>query len=149
MFPPRRKARQASRRKPPVNRTPTVGSAPTVAVEGGEIESIEYLANGSSLRATVYGKLGRKVQVEVHGFRDAGNNEMEEMQFTVPIKLDGPAEAPLVTIETDDRVLIIKTTVGTLQASPSVNGPWKNIETPLQLNLNDLRAAEFYRAVNP
>ena len=121
----------------------------TVAVEDGEIESIEYLANGSSLRATVYGKLVRKVQVEVNGFRDAGNNEMEEMQFTVPIKLDGPAEAPLVTIETDDRVLIIKTTVGTLQASPSLNGPWKNIETPLQLNLNDLRAAEFYRAVNP
>ena len=52
---------------------------------------------------------------------------MREMQFTVQIKLDGPAEAPLVTIETDDRVLIIKTTVGTLQASPSVNDPWKNI----------------------
>ena len=74
---------------------------------------------------------------------------MQEMQFTVQIKLDGTAEAPLVTIEKDDRVLIIKTTVGTLQASPSLNGPWKNIETPLQLNLNDLRAAEFYRAVNP
>tara|TARA_Y100001933_G_C18954767_1_gene545455 strand:- start:1007 stop:1405 length:399 start_codon:yes stop_codon:yes gene_type:complete len=132
-----------------VNRTPTVGSALSVAVEGGEIESIEYLANGSSLRATVYGRLGRKVQVEVNGFRDAGNNEMQEMQFTVQIKLDGTAEAPLVTIEKDDRVLIIKTTVGTLQASPSVNDPWKNIETPLHLNLNDLRSAEFYRAVNP
>ena len=106
-----------------MKRAPTVGSALTVAVEGGEIESIEYLANGSSLRATVYGKLGRKVQVEVNGFRDAGNNEMEEMQFTVPIKLDGPAETPLVTIETDDRVLIIKTTVGTLQSSPSVKRP--------------------------
>ena len=76
-----------------------------VAVEGGEIESIEYIANGSSLRATVYGKLGRKVQVEVNSFRDSGNNEMQEMQSTVPIKLDGPAEASLVTIETDDRVL--------------------------------------------
>jgi len=126
-----------------VNRTPTVGSALTVAVEGGEIESIEYLANKSSLRATVSGKLGRKVQVAVNGFRDAGNNEMQEMQFTVQIKLDGPAEAPLVTIETHDRVLIIKTTVGTLQASPGVDDPWKNIETPLQLNLNDLGQPSF------
>ena len=74
---------------------------------------------------------------------------MQEMQFNVQIKLDGPAEASLVTIATDDRVLIIKTTVGTLQASPSVNEPWKNIETPQQLNLNDLRPADFYRAVNP
>ena len=132
-----------------MNRIPTVGSALTVAVEGGEIEYLEYLTNESSLRATVYGKLGRKVQVAVNGFRDAGKNEMQEMQFTVQIKLDGPAEAPFVTIEKDDRVLIIKTTVGTLQASPSVNEPWKIIETPLQLNLNDLLSAGFYRAVNP
>ena len=126
-----------------MNRTPTVGSAPTVAVEGGEIESIEYLANGSSLRATVYGKLGRKVQVEVNGFRDAGNNEMEGMQFTVPVKQDGPAEAPLVTIETGDGILIINTTVGTLQASPSVNSPWENVEAPLQLNLKTLEQRSF------
>ena len=124
-------------------------SALTVAVEGGEIESIEYLTDGSSLRATVYGELSREVQFKVSGIRDAGNNEMEGMQFTVPVKQDGPAEAPLVTIETGDGILIINTTVGTLQASPSVNGPWENVEAPLQLNLNDLGAAEFYRAVNP
>ncbi len=120
-----------------------------MAVEGGEIESIGYLADGSSLRATVYGELSREVQVKVSGIRDAGNNEMEGMQFTVPVKQDSPAEAPLVTIETGDGILIINTTVGTLQASPSVNGPWENVEAPLQLNLNDLGAAEFYRAVNP
>ena len=120
-----------------------------MAVEGGEIESIEYFADGSSMRATVYGELSREVQVKMSGIRDAGNNEMEGMQFTVPVKQDGPAEAPLVTIETGDGILIINTTVGTLQASPSVNDPWKNIETPPQLNLNDLRSAEFYRAVNP
>ena len=79
-----------------MNRTPTVGSALTVAVEGGEIESIGCLADGSSLRATVYGELSREVQVKVSGIWDAGNNEMEGMQFTVPVKQDGPAEAPLV-----------------------------------------------------
>ena len=118
-----------------------------MVVESGEIESIEYFADGSSLRSTVYGELSREVQVKVSGIRDAGNNEMEGMQFTVPVKQDSPAEAPLVTIETGDGILIINTTVGTLQASPSVNGPWENVEAPLQLNLNDLGAAEFYRAV--
>lgn len=126
-----------------MNRTPTVGSALTVAVEGGEIESIEYLADGSSLRATVYGELSREVQVKVSGIRDAGNNEMEGMQFTVPVKKYGPAEAPLVTIETGDGILIINTTVGTLQASPSVNGPWENVEAPLQLNLKTLEQRSF------
>ncbi len=121
----------------------------TVTVEGGTIESVEYLADGNSLRAIVYGELGREVKVEVSGIRDAGNNEMEGMHFTVPVKQDGPAEAPLVTIEAENGVLIINATVGTLQAAPSVNGPWENVEAPLQLNLNDLGAAEFYRAVNP
>ena len=114
-----------------------------MAVEGGEIESIEYLTDGSSLRATVYGELSREVQVKVSGIRDAGNNEMERMQFTVPVKQDGPAEAPLVTIETGDGILIINTTVGTLQASPSVNGPWENVEAPLQLNLKTLEQRSF------
>ena len=126
-----------------MNRTPTVGSALTVAVDGAEIESIEYLADGSSLRATVYGELTREVQVKVSGIRDAGNNEIEGMQFTVPVKQDGPAEAPLVTIETGDGILIINTTVGTLQASPSVNGPWENVEAPLQLNLKTLEQRSF------
>ena len=126
-----------------MNRTPTVGSALTVAVEGGEIESIEYIADGSSLRATVYGELSREVQVKVSGIRDAGNNEMERMQFPVPVKQDGPAEALLVTIETGDGILIINTTVGTLQASPSVNGPWENFEAPLQLNLKTLEQRSF------
>ena len=121
----------------------------TVTVEGGTIESVEYLADGNSLRAIVYGELGREVKVEVSGIRDAGNNEMEGMHFTVPVEQDGPAEAPLVTIEAENGVLIINATVGTLQAAPSVNGPWENVEAPLQLNLNDLGAAEFYRAVNP
>ena len=114
-----------------------------MAVEGGEIESIGYLADGSSLRSTVYGELSREVQVKVSGIRDAGNNEMEGMQFTVPVKQDGPAEAPLVTIETGDGILIINTTVGTLQASPSVNGPWENVEAPLQLNLKTLEQRSF------
>ena len=64
-----------------MNRTPTVGSALTVVVESGEIESIEYLADGSSLRATVYGELSREVQVKVSGIRDAGNKEMEGIQI--------------------------------------------------------------------
>ena len=114
-----------------------------MAVEGGEIESIEYLADGSSLRVTVYGELSREVQVKVSGIREAGNNEMEGMQFTVPVKQDGPAEVPLVTIETGDGILIINTTVGTLQVSPSVNGPWENVEAPLQLNLKTLEQRSF------
>ena len=95
------------------------------------------------MRATVYGELSREVQVKVSGIRDAGNNEMEGMQFTVPVKQDGLAEAPLVTIETEDGILIINTTVGTLQASPSVNGPWENVEAPLQLNLKTLEQRSF------
>ena len=74
-----------------MNRTPTVGSALTVTLKGGEIESIEHLSDGSSLRATVYGELSREVQVKLSGIRDAGNNEMERMQFPVPVKQDGPA----------------------------------------------------------
>ena len=114
-----------------------------MVVESGEIESIEYFADGSSLRATVYGELSREVQVKVSGIRGAVNNEMEGMQFNVPVKQDGPAEAPLVTIETGDGILIINTTVGTLQASPSVNGPWGNVEAPLQLNLKTLEQRSF------
>ena len=126
-----------------MNRTPNVGSALTVAVEGGEIESIEYLAGGSALRATVYGELSREVQVKVSGIRDAGNNEMEGMQFTVPVKQDGPAETPLVTIETGDGILIINTTFGTLQATPNVNGPRENVEAMLQINLKTLEQRSF------
>ena len=45
-------------------------------------------------------------------------------------------------------MLIIDTTgSGTLQSAPSVIGPWKNVAAPLQLNLNELDAAGFFRAV--
>ena len=57
------------------------------------------------------------------GIRDTGDNEMKEMQLTIPIKQDGPAGVPLMTIEAEDGVLIINPTVGTLQASPRVNSP--------------------------
>jgi len=121
----------------------------SVKVEGGEIESIEYLADGHSVRAIVYGDLSREVQVEVHGIRDAGNNEMKGQQFIVPVKQNGPAEAPSVTIDQAEDVLIINTTLGTLQIAPSVNGPWKDVASPLQIKLDDLRSAEFFRAANP
>ena len=121
----------------------------TVEVEGGEIASIEYLTNGRSIRAVVYGDLSREIQVEISGIRDAGDNEMKRMQFSVPVEQDGPAEAPLVTMDQADGTLIINTTAGTLQTAPSVNGPWENVAAPLQIKLDELRPAEFFRAINP
>ena len=59
----------------------------------------------------------------------------------------GPVEPPAVMITESDGVLIIDTTGGTLQSAPSVIGPWKNVASPLQLNLNELDAAGFFRAV--
>jgi hypothetical protein len=56
-------------------------------------------------------------------------------------------ETPIVTLAEGDSVLIIDTTGGTLQSAPSVIGPWKNVDAPLQLNLNELDAAGFFRAV--
>ena len=50
-------------------------------------------------------------------------------------------------ITESDGVLIIDTTGGTLQSAPSVIGPWKNVAAPLQLNLNELDVAGFFRAV--
>lgn len=121
----------------------------TVTIEEGQIESIEYLADGRSIRAVVYGDLGKSIDVEMGGFRDAGDNEMESTQISVQVERDGPAEAPVVTIDQVDGVLIINTTSGTLQSAPSVNGPWENVPTPLQLNSDAMGAAEFFRAVTP
>jgi len=74
---------------------------------------------------------------------------MKRMQFSVPVEQDGPAEAPLVTMDQADGTLIINTTARTLQTAPSVNGPWENVAAPLQIKLDELRPAEFFRAINP
>jgi len=67
------------------------GLALTAAAAGGKIESIEYLANVSSIRATIYSDLCREIQVEVYENINTGNNEMKKRPFTITIKKDGPA----------------------------------------------------------
>ena len=69
--------------------------------------------------------------------------------LVVPVEQEGDqAEPPLVTLEEDDGMIIINTSSGSRQAAPSVIGPWENVAAPLQLNLNELGEAGFFRAVN-
>ena len=85
-----------------------------------------------------------------NGVRDAGNNQIAaDTKLVVPVEQEsGQAEPPIVTLEEGDGVIIINTSSGSLQAAPSVIGPWENIAAPLQLNLNELGEAGFFRAVN-
>ena len=86
----------------------------------------------------------------INGIRDAGNNEIAaNTVVAVMVEQEGsPVEPPVVKLSKRDGVLIIGTTNGTLQSASSVTGPWKNVAAPLQLNLNGLDDAGFFRAVN-
>jgi hypothetical protein len=121
----------------------------TFEIEGAEIESLKYLSDGRSVRIVAYGVESNEAKVTINGVRDAGNNEIAaDTILVVPVEQEGgPVEPPAVMITEGDGVLIIDTTGGTLQSAPSVIGPWKNVASPLQLNLNELDAAGFFRAV--
>jgi hypothetical protein len=121
----------------------------TFEIEGAEIESLKYLSDGRSVRIVAYGIESKEAKVTINGVRDAGNNEIAaDTMLVVPVEQEGDqAEPPVVTLEEGDGVIIINTSSGSLQAAPSVIGPWENVAAPLQLNLNELDAAGFFRAV--
>jgi hypothetical protein len=121
----------------------------TFEIEGAKIESLKYLSDGRTVRIVAYGIETPEAKVTINGVRDAGNNEIAaDTILVVPVEQEGgPVEPPAVMITEGDGVLIIDTTGGTLQSAPSVIGPWKNVASPLQLNLNELDAAGFFRAV--
>ena len=122
----------------------------TFEIEGAEIESLKYLSDGRSVRIIAYGIESKEAKVTINGVRDAGNNEIAaDTMLVVTVEQEGgQAEPPVVTLEEGDGVIIINTSSGSLQAAPSVIGPWENVAAPLQLNLNELGAAGFFRAVN-
>ncbi|MBT6102584.1 MAG: hypothetical protein HOH62_01670, partial [Verrucomicrobia bacterium] len=117
--------------------------------EGADIESVEYLGDNRSVHIVAYGIESKEDKVTINGIRDDGNNEIDDDTLVVILveQEGGPVEKPIVTLAEGDGVLIIDTTGGTLQSAPSVIGPWKNVDAPLQLNLNELDAAGFFRAV--
>jgi len=88
--------------------------------------------------------------VTINGVRDAGNNQIAtDTMLVVPVEQEGDqAEAPIVTLDQGDGVIIINTSSGSLQAAPSIIGPWENVAAPLQLNVSELGEAGFFRAVN-
>ena len=122
----------------------------TFEIEGAEIESLKYLSDGRSVRIVAYGIESKEAKVTINGVRDAGNNKIDaDTILVVPVEQEGDqAEPPLVTLEEGDGVIIINTSSGSLQTAPSVIGPWENVAAPLQLNLNELGEAGFFRAVN-
>ena len=122
----------------------------TFEIEGAKIESLKYLSDGRSVRIVAYGIESKEAKVTINGVRDAGNNQIAaDTKLVVPVEQEsGQAEPPIVTLEEGDGVIIINTSSGSLQAAPSVIGPWENIAAPLQLNLNELGEAGFFRAVN-
>ena len=122
----------------------------TFQIEGAKIESLKYLSDGRSVRIVAYGIESNEAKVTINGVRDAGNNEIAaDTMIVVPVEQEGDqAEPPVVTLEEGDGVIIINTSSGSLQAAPSVIGPWENVDAPLQLNLNELGEAGFFRAVN-
>jgi hypothetical protein len=121
----------------------------TFGIGGAVIESVEYLGDNRSVRIVAYGIESKEAKVAINGVRDAGNNEIAaDTMLVIPVEQEGgPVEPPAVMITEGDGVLIIDTTGGTLQSASSVIGPWKNVDSPLQLNLNELDAASFFRAV--
>ena len=121
----------------------------TFGIEGADIESVEYLGDNRSVHIVAYGIESKEDKVTINGIRDDGNNEIDDDTLVVILveQEGGPVETPIVTLAEGDGVLIIDTTGGTLQSAPSVIGPWKNVDAPLQLNLNELDAAGFFRAV--
>ena len=122
----------------------------TFEIEGAKIESLKYLSDGRSVRIVAYGIESKEAKVTINGVRDAGNNQIAaDTKLVVPVEQEsGQAEPPLVTLEEGDGVIIINTSSGSLQAAQRVIGPWEKIAAPLQLNLNELGEAGFFRAVN-
>jgi hypothetical protein len=122
----------------------------TFEIEGANIESLKYLSDGRSVRIVAYGIESKEAKVTINGVRDAGNNQIAaDTMLVVPVEQEsGQAEPPVITLEEGDGVIIINTSAGSLQAAPSVIGPWENVAAPLQLNLNELGEAGFFRAVN-
>ena len=101
---------------------------------------------GGNIRVSTYSGPGVEVS-EGLNLAD-GNNKIDDTLVVILVEQEGgPVETPIVTLAEGDGVLIIDTTGGTLQSAPSVIGPWKNVDAPLQLNLNELDAAGFFRAV--
>ena len=121
----------------------------TFGIEGADFESVKYLGDNRSVQIVAYGIESKEAKVTINGIRDAGNNEIAaDTILVVPVEQEGGSvEPPVVMITESAGVLIMGTTGGTLQSAPSVIGPWKNVDTPLQLNLNELDAAGFFRAV--
>ena len=121
----------------------------TFEIEGVEIESLKYLSDGRSVQIVAYGIESKETNVIINGVRDAGNNEIAaDTKITVAVEQEGgPVESPVVTLKDSDGTFSIDTTSGTLQSAPSVNGPWEDVTAPLLLNLNELDAAGFFRAV--
>ncbi len=101
------------------------------------------------MQIVAYGIESNEANVIINGVRDAGNNEIAaDTKITVVVEQEGgPVEPPVVTLKDGDGTLSIDTTSGTLQSAPSVNGPWEDVTAPLLLNLNELDAAGFFRAV--
>ena len=122
----------------------------TFEIEGAKIESLKYLSDGRSVRIVAYGVESNEANVTINGVRDAGNNEIAaDTKLVVQVKQEGgQAEAPIVSLEEGDGIIIINTSSGSLQTAPSVIGPWENVAAPLQLNLNEPGKAGFFRAVN-
>ena len=122
----------------------------TFEIEGAKIESLKYLSDGRSVRIVAYGVESNEANVTINGVRDAGNNKIAaETKLVVQVKQEGgQAEAPIVSLEEGDGIIIINTSSGSLQTGPSVIGPWENVAAPLQLNLNEPGKAGFFRAVN-
>ncbi|MEC8988013.1 MAG: hypothetical protein VYB66_02120, partial [Verrucomicrobiota bacterium] len=122
----------------------------TFNIEGAKIESLKYLSDGRSVRIVAYGIESKEAKVTINGIRDAGNNQIAtDTMLVVPVEQEGDqAEAPIVTLDEGDGVIIINTSSGSLQAAPSIIGPWENVAAPLQLNVSELGEAGFFRAVN-
>ncbi|MBC8243773.1 MAG: hypothetical protein H8E20_05210 [Verrucomicrobia bacterium] len=121
----------------------------TFGIDGAAVESVEYLGDGRTVRIVAYGIESPEAKATVNGIRDAGDNEIAaDTQVVIGVEQEGgPVEPPVVSLHSTDGTLSIDTTRGTLQSAPSVNGPWEDVTAPLLLNLNELDAAGFFRAV--
>ena len=90
-----------------------------------------------------------RIKVTIWSITYRNNEIAADTMLVVQVKQEGgQAEPPIVTLEEGDGIIIINTSSGSLQTAPSVIGPWENVAAPLQLNLNELGEAGFFRAVN-
>ena len=122
-------------------------------IEGSKIDSVEYLADGRTVEIVAY-NVGSTAKVTINGVRDTGDNEIAaNTSFEIKVNTGDivfekeEPEIPSLSIVNNGNGTVTVTFDGKLQAAPTVNGPWQNVDAASPLTISADEATQFGRAV--